>query len=133
MTVRPRSVPVFTPEGTTPFEPFPRADLQGSLVSRFARQVARHGDRLAVKMGADALTYAELDWAANRIAHALLARLGAGNEPVALLLPQCLRQVAAVLGALKAGKIYVPLDVALTAPRLGDVVAHAGARLLVTE
>src|SRR5262245_22358910 len=130
MTVRPGSIPVFTPDGTTPFEPFPRADLQGSLVSRFARQVARHGARLAATRGANALTYAHLDRAANRIAHALIARLGVGNEPVALLLPQGPRQVAAVLGALKAGKIYVPLDVALAAPRLGDIVAHAEARLL---
>ena len=116
-----------------PFEPFPRVDLEGSLVARFARQVSRHGGRLAVKMGTHALTYAELDRAANRIAHALLARLGPGNEPVALLLPQGPGQVAAVLGALKAGKIYVPLDVAQPPRRLGDFVADSGARLIVTD
>ncbi|HKZ07858.1 MAG TPA: non-ribosomal peptide synthetase, partial [Methylomirabilota bacterium] len=122
-----------TSDGTTPFEPFARADLEGSLVTRFARQVARHGGRLAVKMGTHALTYAELDRAANQIAHTLLARLGSSNEPVALLLPQGPRQVAAVLGALKAGKIYVPLDVAQLPRRLGEIVADSGARLIVTD
>jgi hypothetical protein len=114
---------------TDAFEPFPRAALHDSLVARFACQVARHSDRLAVKMGEHALTYADLDRAANRIAHAMLDRLGPGNEPVAILLPQSLRQVAAVLGALKAGKIYVPLDVAHGARRLGDVIADAVVRL----
>jgi acyl carrier protein len=57
---------------TDAFEPFRRAALHDSLVARFACQVARHGDRLAVKMGEHALTYADLDRAANRIAHAML-------------------------------------------------------------
>ena len=83
-------------------------------------------------MAGQTLTYAQLDRAANRVAHALLDRLGPGNEPVALLLPQGIRQVAAVLGALKAGKIYVPLDPARPAPRLAEAIGDSGARLVLT-
>ncbi len=59
-------------------------------------------------------------------------RLGPGNEPVVLLLPQAICQVAAVLGALKAGKIYVPLDPTHPAPRLADAIGDSGARLVLT-
>ena len=118
---------------TNPFEPFPRADLEGSLTARFMRQVARDPHRLAVKMGAAVLSYRALDRAANRVADAICDRIGGGNEPVALLLPQSVDQVVAVLGALKAGKIYVPLDPAHPPARLGEAVADAGARLVVTS
>ncbi len=123
------------PDGrpTNPSEPFPRAALEDSLTARFTRQVTRDPHRLAVKMGAIALSYGALDRAANRVAHAICDRIGGGNEPVALLLPQSLDQVVAVLGALKAGKIYVPLDPAHPPARLGEAVAHAGARLVVTS
>ena len=117
---------------TNAFEPFPRVDLGRSISARFERQVARAPGRLAVKMGRDTLTYAELDHAANRIAQALLDRLGPGNEPVVLLLPQGLRQIAAVLGALKARKIYVPLDPAHPAPRLREAIGDSSARLVLT-
>ena len=123
------------PDGrpTNPFEPFPRAALEGSLTARFTRQVTRDPHRLAVKMGAVALSYGALDRSANRVAHAICDRIGGGNEPVVLLLPQSLDQVVAVLGALKAGKIYVPLDPAHPPARLGEAVADAGARLVVTS
>ncbi len=127
-----RSDPDFGGRPTNAFERFEREDLERSIAARFERQVARAPERLAVKMGSDALTYAQLDHSANRIAHALLDRLGPGNEPVVLLLPQGLRQIAAVLGALKAGKIYVPLDPAHPAPRLAEAIGDSSARLVLT-
>ena len=130
MTLRSHPGPDGRP--TNAFERFERDDLERSIPARFERQAARAPGRLAVKMASQTLTYAELDRAANRVAHALLDRLGPGNEAVALLLPQGIRQVAAVLGALKAGKIYVPLDPAHPAPRLADAIGDSGARLVLT-
>src|SRR5262245_28297798 len=132
MTAIPQSCPGPDGRPTNPFEPFPRTALDRSLAARFAQEVTRRGDGLALKMGAEALSYAALDRAANRIAHAILGGLGVGNEPVALLLPQSPRQITAVLGALKAGKIYVPLDPALPEPRLAGAIGDADARLVLT-
>src|SRR6185436_13854730 len=92
------------------FVPFPRTALEQSIGARFEAQARRGPDRLAVKHGATAWTYAQLDAAANRVARAILAARGPGAEPVGLVLEQGAWLVAAILGALKAGKIYVPLD-----------------------
>ncbi|HEU5188161.1 MAG TPA: amino acid adenylation domain-containing protein [Methylomirabilota bacterium] len=132
MTASPRSCPGPDGRPTNPFVPFPRAALEGSLTARFAEQVARHPGRLALTMGAERLTYEALDQAANRVAHAVLDRLGGGNEPVVLLLPQSVGQVTAVLGALKAGAIYVPLDPTHPEARLADAIGDAEARLVLT-
>ena len=116
---------------TNPFAPFDRADLERAIGVRFERQVDRAPARLAVKMGAEAQSYRALDSAANRVAHVLLDRLGPDNEPVALLLPQSPGQVAGVLGALKAGKIYVPLDPTHPPARLTEAIADSDARLVL--
>jgi amino acid adenylation domain-containing protein len=128
----PRSAPGPDGRPTNPFEPFPRAALDQSIPARFASVARRWPERLAVKTGGDAWTYAALDRASNRIAHAVLDRLGPGNEPVVILLGQGVDQAAAVLGALKAGKIYVPLDPAHPPARLRAAIADTGARLVLT-
>ena len=129
----PRSAPGADGRPTNPFEPFPRAALDSSIPARFESMAGRWPERLAVKMGDDAWTYRELGRASHRVAHAVLDRLGPGNEPVVVLLPQGLSQIAAVLGALEAGKIYVPLDPAHPPARLTDAIVDTGARLVLTS
>ena len=102
------------PDGFVPFE---RAALEQTIARRFAEQVERFPDRPAVKAGSSQLTYAELDQRSNRIAAAILA--GGRSEPVAIVLDQGLAVIPAIFGVLKAGRIYVPLETALGAERLG--------------
>ena len=70
---------------TGAFIPFPLEDVEGSIPERFARQVRRWPDRVAVAASGRRVTYAELDRAANRVAHAVLAHRGPGEESIALL------------------------------------------------
>jgi non-ribosomal peptide synthetase component F len=104
------------------FVPFENTAINQSIAGRFEQQVAQHPDRLAVVSAESQLTYAELNQVANRIARAVLSHLGEGEEPVALLFEEGAFIIAAILGVLKAGKIYVPLDPAFPRP---DGV-HAG-------
>ena len=60
----------FHPNGT--FVEFKKEEIEQSIPERFEQIVAKHPDRIAVKTKADALTYAELNQAANRVAHAIL-------------------------------------------------------------
>src|SRR5262245_58494381 len=115
------------------FTPFPRAALEQSIGARFESQVRLAPERLAVKCGDAAWTYAELDAAANRVANTILTARGPGEEPVALLLEQGTWLVAAILGALKAGKIYVPLDPTAPAAQLAPLLAEAGAALVLVS
>ena len=109
------------------FVPFERAAVEQSIPQRFARQVAADPDRLAVKFGPDALTYSELDRWASRVARAILAR-GVRSDAVALVIDQGLPLIAGVLGTLKAGRVYVPLEAALGRERLAYMLRDSGAR-----
>ena len=113
--------------------PFPREALEWSIPARFEEQVALGPERLAVKSGEDALTYGALDRHAGGIAGSILAAIGADAEPVVLLVEQGALLVAAILGALKAGKIYVPLDPSFPAALLASQIDDSGARLVLTS
>jgi non-ribosomal peptide synthetase component F len=97
------------------------------------QQVDLHAGRIAIRTAAETLTYGELDRLANRIAQAILARIGEGAEPVVVLFEHEAAGIAAVLGVLKAGRCYVPLDPAAPIARSAFLVADAGARLAVTH
>jgi non-ribosomal peptide synthetase component F len=60
----------FHPSGA--FVKISKDEIEQSIPDRFEKIVARYPDRIAVKTKADALTYAELNQAANRVAHAIL-------------------------------------------------------------
>ncbi|MCP4327832.1 MAG: AMP-binding protein [Alphaproteobacteria bacterium] len=117
---------------TTGFVPFHRDAIESSIPEIFARQVRAAPDRFAVRCRRTSLTYGELDRKSSLIAHAILDRLGRGNEPVGLLFGQGDAAVAAILGALKAGKIYVAMDPAWPADDLRRVVADCRPRLILT-
>ena len=118
------------PGGT--FVPFGADEIEGGIVARFARQVLRHPDRIAVKAPGQRLTYAELDRAANRIARAILARAAGPQDAVALLLPKNASLVVAMIGVLKAGHVCMPLAPDLPAARLAAVLEEADARVVLT-
>src|SRR5918998_2590709 len=95
---------------TNAFIRFESEETEQSIPQRFEQQVRRFPDRLAVKTRNHQLSYAALNKVANRVARALLAQRGEGAESIALLLEHDASMIAAILGVLKAGKVYVPLD-----------------------
>ena len=119
------------PMGT--FFEFQRAGLEQTVPERFEQQVARHANRLAVKTKTHTLTYRALRTAANRVARAIQAQGGGAEEPVAVLLEKDVPLLTAMLGVLKAGKIYVPLDPSYPYARTAQMVADSRASLLVTN
>jgi amino acid adenylation domain-containing protein len=120
----------FHPTGT--FVEFTKAEIEQSIPARFEQQVRRYPDRLAVKTRTQTLTYDALNRLANRVAHAILALRGAGEEPVALLCAQGALAIAALLGVLKARKFYVPLDPSHPQARLRSILEESQAGLIVT-
>jgi amino acid adenylation domain-containing protein len=107
--------------------------LERPATACFEEMAARYGDRLAVKGKHHAFTYGELDAAANRIAHALLAALGEGRKPVVLLLENDARAVAAALAAQKARKIAVPADLSYPPDRITFMLADVHSELILTD
>ncbi len=104
------------------------------LVHHFFEEAARRAPEApAVSCGAAALTYAELDTRANRLAHHLIV-LGVGPETrVAIGLERSQDGIVALLAVLKAGGAYVPFEVAQPGARLAAMLEDAGARVVVTQ
>ncbi len=96
-------------------------------------QVARTPDAIAVRTGAVALTYREVDGRARDIAAALRRRgVGAGSV-VGLCITRGPEMMPALLGVLEAGAAYVPLDPSFPADRLGYMLQDSGAVLVLSE
>jgi amino acid adenylation domain-containing protein len=115
------------------FTRFDPAALDQSIPDRFERQVRQRPARLAVQSHTHTWSYETLNLAANRVARALVDARGTEAEPVALLIAQGAPLVAAILGVLKAGKFYAPLEAADPEARLVDVVRDTQARVVVTD
>jgi len=105
--------------------PRPPVPDDWTVASWFARTVARFPDRAAVDTGELRVTYAELDARADRVAHELRER-GVGPETlVGILLERGLDLVTCVLGIIKAGGAYIPLDPAYPPDRLKYMIDDA--------
>lgn len=121
----------FHPNGR--FLEFSREETDQSIPERFEKIAQKYPDRLAVKTKNHSLTYNDLNSAANRMAHTILSQRGRKNEPVALLMEHDAPVIAAILGALKAGKFYVPLDPSLPHLRVKYILEDLQASYIVTN
>src|SRR6185369_16288426 len=106
---------------------------QAWVYELFAAQMQRTPEAVAVVFGNEELTYAGLDTRAGRLARRL-RRLGVGPDvPVGLLVERSLDMVVGMLGVLRAGAAYVPLDPAYPTQRLAFMLDDAGAPVLLTQ
>ncbi|HVR99607.1 MAG TPA: AMP-binding protein, partial [Thermoanaerobaculia bacterium] len=114
----------WSPSGTAPDD---------SLVERFESWADRTPEAVAVLAPGEALTYAELDRRANRLAHRLRELEVTIDSRVGLCVERSPAMIVAVLGILKAGAAYVPLDPAYPRERLAFMVEDARIPVLLTE
>ena len=114
-------------------QPEPALDLADrSLISRWYEVVDRQPAAVAVRtLGGQTLTFKELDEASSRVANQLLSQFGDPSFPVLLLLDQSPELIAAILGVIKANKLFVVLDPGQPAAYLKRVaeVTRAGVLL----
>lgn len=109
------------------------ATSEQPLHERFEAQAASRPNAIAIFRDGETTTYEELDGESNRIANALL-RLGVLREqPIGVYLTRSPRLVAALLGVLKAGAAYVPIDPLHPASRVRAILADSGCRVVLTE
>jgi amino acid adenylation domain-containing protein len=99
----------------------------------FARQVERAPEAVAVVSWGSAVSYQELDERSGRLAGALQRR-GVGSEVVvAVAMPRSVDLAVALLGVVKAGGAYLPIDPAVPADRIRPVVSDCSVRVLLTD
>jgi amino acid adenylation domain-containing protein len=121
----------FHPSGR--FVEFPLEDLALSIPARFEKIAAQYPDRAAVRVSDQTLTYRNLNQAANRLAHSIIAQRGKTEETIALLVEHELSLFVGILGVLKAGKICLVLDPSFPKDRSAFLLQDSGASLLIAD
>lgn len=124
---------ILNPSPVEPLVAIPMEELETSVPARFAKIVRQYPDRLALKKGARALTYEQLDRAASRIAQAIPAKSCEAGQVIAVLFEPGIDAISAILSVLKSGCAYVALDPSFPKERLKDILRDSRACLVVTD
>jgi amino acid adenylation domain-containing protein len=104
-----------------------------SVPTLFSLQAAATPDAVALELGATRLTYAELETRSNRLAHHLIGLGVQPGELVGLCAGRSIELVVAILGILKAGAAYAPLDPGYPPERLGLMIQDTRARVILAS
>ncbi|MBK8452744.1 MAG: amino acid adenylation domain-containing protein [Thiofilum sp.] len=104
-----------------------------TLVQLFEEQVAKTPDAIAVVSGEQALSYQALNERANQLAHYLMAQGIKPEALVALCMERSVDMLVGLLGILKSGTAYLPLDPAFPPSRLAYIVENAQPALILTH
>ncbi len=118
---------------TNSFIEFCKQDIEQSISSRFAEQVRKYPDNIAVHTKNYHWTYRELDDYSNLIAQELLKTTRTEGEKIALLFEHDAPMIAAILGVLKAGKTYIPLDPEYPPDRVKYILEDSLASAVITN
>ncbi len=109
------------------------ADEPAHVIRLIDEHVARSPDAVAVRCGARGWTYAQLDAAANRIAHALIDAGVRTGTAIGVAMDRSPETLATVLGVGKAGATCVPLDINYPRARLAVMITQADPLWIVTD
>ncbi|GAA4671904.1 amino acid adenylation domain-containing protein [Streptomyces youssoufiensis] len=116
----------------TEWNPAGEHDGEPDLVDRFAAVVRADPDAPAVSHAGHTLSYRELDAASRRLAARLTDRGVGPEDRVALLLPRSPLAVVAIVGVLRAGAAYVPIDLRYPTDRIAYTLADAAPAAVLT-
>jgi amino acid adenylation domain-containing protein len=104
-----------------------------TLHSTFAAQAAATPDRIAVCCGNDQITYGELDRRSSQLAQTLRSYRLPAESRIGLCLERGIDMIAALIGVLKSGCAYVPIDPAYPLERIRYIVDDGGLALLISS
>src|ERR1700754_3722458 len=104
-----------------------------SVQDIFSRMAAEFGSEVAVMRGAQQITYAELEAESNRLANFLLESGATKGTMVALFTDDPIRIITGILGVLKAGAVFVPLDPTFPSGRLLVMSSQVEPQWFVSE
>ncbi|MFV8347173.1 amino acid adenylation domain-containing protein [Flavobacterium sp. ZB4P13] len=105
-----------------------------TVLDLFQEQVRKRPHKLVLKDDVKSYSYYELDKLSSQIAAYLIVKCGQEDKsPIAVLLGRSTNIIAVLLGILKAGKAYIPLDPAFPKDRLSYIVANSQPKIIIKE
>ena len=118
---------------SNPYTFFEAVSVDQTLVSRFESQVALFSDKIAIYEDGKGISYNELNSKANGLAVNLKNKIGSSGGYVSLLLPHGEQGIIGMLGVLKSGNAYVPLDPDYPKGRLSYMLEDSGSTVIVVS
>ncbi|MCK4568774.1 MAG: non-ribosomal peptide synthetase [Bacteroidales bacterium] len=115
-----------------PKKQIPILNTEQSIVERFDIIAGTFGNKIAIKDGKNALTYRSLQEKANVIANQILS-LGSDQKQIAIFLSYGANQLVSLLGIIKSGCAYVPIDTSWPAHRIEFAVTDSSAAAIITD
>jgi amino acid adenylation domain-containing protein len=97
------------------------------------KSAARYPEKMAVWARGTSITYRELESRSNQLAHLLREQGVRKGDRVGIYFPKCVESIIVMLGIVKAGGVYVPLDPSQPADRIAYIIANCGIRAVVTK
>src|SRR5450759_2650733 len=99
----------------------------------FEDSVLLYPNTIAIEQGEIKYTYLEAEKTANKLGNFLKTKCIGPGEKVAIMLPRCAQVPIVMLGVLKAGAAYIPLDPEIPVDRVNFIMEDADAKLLITS
>jgi amino acid adenylation domain-containing protein len=103
------------------------------LQQLLGKSAKAYPEKPAVWARGKSITYRELEERSNQLAHLLRERGVTKGDRVGLFFPKAVESIISMLGVLKAGGVYVPLDPQAPADRVGYIMSNCGIRVLITN
>ncbi len=109
-----------------------KQSVNQSIIDLLESQVKKTSNQTAITFGHQSMTYDEFNQRVNQFAHYLLKQKIAPHSVIALGLERSLELVIAIHGIIKAGMIYMPIDMNYPIARISYLLENAGAALVFT-
>lgn len=110
------------------------SDAGAHCIHRLIEKYARHQpEELAATDGKEQVTYQELNRQANQLAHYIQSLGNKPEQPVGIYLEQSVRAIISMLGVLKTGSSYVPIDTRYPRERVTTILEEAGISTVITQ
>lgn len=105
-----------------------------TFLTLFQKQVQKFQKKVALKDDSTSYTYLELDKLSNQVAEFFIKTYGKDDKsPIGILLDRSSKMIVILLGILKAGKPYIPLDPNFPIERLNYIIKNSLAKILIIE
>lgn len=104
-----------------------------TVIGLFEQQVKLNSDKIAIVCGEEDVTYAKLDNIANTVANYLESQGIKTNDAVGIMQSKSINLIATILGILKVGAIYVPIDINATDLSKNHIINTAGIKLIISD
>lgn len=113
-------------------KPSTKVKVEKNLVQLFRNQVASNPERIALSFNNQELSYAELDDLTNEVAWELQQKSINQGDSIAVLVDRSIELIVAILGVLKSGCAYLPVDTQNPVARIRQILTEGKAKLLLT-